>query len=314
MLDASPPSERPSLVASFDLGTTTAKGVLVDITTGSVVAEGSVEYPTAHGEGGTIEQEPADWWAATCTLAQGFWRAGHDPGGVAMIALTGQMQDVVMIDEAGQALGPAILYSDARAGDEAATARAVLERSGVPAAEASIVDATAPLAKLLWLRAHEPARWAACRRVLFGAKDYVLARLTGVAATDATTAGTTASLDPLRRQWRAAWWAALGLDPALLPALLPAGGAAGVVADVAAAQTGFAPGTPVAAGMGDAAAATLAAGVVAPGDVYLYLGTSAFPAQRRERPPLDHDGAGPAARGGVRLRRFREPARGSAGP
>ena len=50
------------------------------------------------------------------------------------------------------------------------------------------------------------------------------------------------------------------------------------------------PGTPVYPGMGDAAAATLSAGLVAPGDTYLYLGTTGWAATMQRAPGPEHHG------------------------
>jgi len=58
-----------------------------------------------------------------------------------------------------------------------------LEAAGIDPSAAAAVDAASPLAKVAWLAAHDPERLAACERILFGAKDYVLARLSGVCAT-----------------------------------------------------------------------------------------------------------------------------------
>lgn len=271
------------LIAAFDIGSTAAKGTLIERERG-IVAERSAGYPTHYGPDGHIEQDPEDWWRAVIELAMGFWREGWDAGRVEAIALTGQMQDLIPLDEALRPLGPAILYSDARAGSQGERIHATLAAQGIPVDETRYLDATSPLAKLLWLREHRPESLARCAHTLFGAKDYVLARLAGVVAGDATTAATTGFYDHREHRWNADWLPPFGLSPAWLPPLPPQTSAAGLIGAEAATLTGFGAGTPVYPGMGDAAAATLSAGLIAPGDTYLYLGTTGWAATLRQAP------------------------------
>jgi len=277
------------VILAFDIGTSAAKGALIN-RRGVIVATGTVAYGTRHGAGGQVEQDPQDWWQAVRRICHGFWAAGHGPSDVRAVALTGQMQDVIPVDGTGQALGPALLYADTRAGAESAAIRRLLTEQGMAATDVAGLDAAAPLAKLAWLQAHDPQRLGAARRVLFSAKDYVLARLTGVLATDATTAGTTGCYSLATGHWRRDWLKAIGLPVGLLPALAPASAMVGQVSAAAEQATGIPTGTLVHGGMGDAAAATLAAGLTAPGAAYMYLGTTAWTATLVQGAPVDSGG------------------------
>ncbi len=288
---------RGGLIAAFDIGTTTAKGVLVERARG-IVHEETRSYATAYPAAGLVEQDPEDWWRAVRDLCAAFWRAGYAPEQVEAAALTGQMQDVILLARDNTAVRPAILYSDARAVAQAARLRALL-----PADEAGddldFIDGTSPLAKLAWLRDHEAGRLAACAHVVFNAKDYILARLSGACGTDATTAATTGLFDLGAGDWRRAWCALAGVSSALLPALVAPDAVAGTVSARGAAATGLPEGTPAYGGMGDAAAATLSAGVTAPGRTYLYLGTSGWAATVTEMVGANGRGdAGDGSRGG----------------
>lgn len=265
------------LIASFDIGTTAAKGVLIDRERG-IVAQGTAPYATAYPAPGWVEQEPEEWWGAARALAGHFRDEGWDLARVEAIALTGQMQDLILVDEQLRALRPAILYSDGRAGEQGARIARALAAIGVLAEDRGHLDAASPAAKLRWLREHEPETAARCYRALFNAKDYLLARLAGVTATDATTAATTGIHDAPAADWRRAWLATIGIPEPWLPPILPVGRVAGRVGAVAAAETGFRAGTAVYPGTGDAAAATLSAGLLAPCDTYIYLGGSAWAA------------------------------------
>lgn len=284
-----PATPHAPLIAAFDVGSTAAKLVLVARDRG-IAWEGTVPYATHHGPEGQVEQAPEDWWGAAVELARRCWDAGQRSQDVLAIALTGQMQDLILLDERLEAIGPAILYSDARAVKESDAIRATLAARGVDAAPTTYLDPTSPLAKLIWLQRRRPETTARCRRLLFGAKDYLAARLAGVVAGDHTTAATTGFYDIEARRWHRAWFGLLGLPEAWLPPLLPQTAPAGVVGAAAAALTGFRAGTPVFPGMGDAAAATLSAGLVDPGDSYLYLGTTAWAAALERTPGPETNG------------------------
>ncbi len=129
------------------------------------------------------------------------------------------------------------------------------------------------LPKLLWVRDHEPARFARIRKVLLP-KDYVRYRLTGEFATDAADASGTAMFDVLRRRWSFEMMDALGLDRSILPAVHESPAISAKISKAAAEATGLREGTPVIAGAGDQAASAVGNGIVEAGIVSCTLGTS----------------------------------------
>lgn len=134
---------------------------------------------------GTSQQDPQLWW-------QGFLQALEEiaaQDGAALdrtsaIAVCGFTRTQVLLDADHAVLRPAIGFRDARAAAEVASA---LARPGVaadPAAEH--LNVYHPLARLLWVQAHEPAVWARLHRVI-EPKDYLNLRLTGRVASDAVS-------------------------------------------------------------------------------------------------------------------------------
>ncbi len=104
-----------------------------------------------------------------------------------VIGCTGARQTLVLVDEDARPVGPAILWSDRRAGDEARRMRRVIEQEG-PAAPGPVatttgipLDGASVAAKLAWLRAEEPERVAAASWVLTP-RDLIVRWLTGVTA------------------------------------------------------------------------------------------------------------------------------------
>lgn len=276
---ASPPVGG-TVIASFDIGSSAVKAGLVSAD-GALHHACSVAYPASNLPAGGLDAN--DWWRAFVVVLQRWWSEGVPADSIAALTFTGQMQDLIALDAQGEPVRPAILYSDGRAGAEAVDIERQLGRDEIHRITRNPFNGASVLPKLLHLRRHEASAWARTHRIAVGAKDVVIARLTGRLVTDPTTAATTGLYDIERGAWATGWLAALGLDAALLPELLPAGEIVGGVTGQAAAATGLRPGCPVLCGLGDAAATTLGAGVVDASHCYAYLGTSGWVARVSDR-------------------------------
>jgi xylulokinase len=118
----------------------------------------------------------------------------------------------------------------------------------------------------------------------------VLREAAGVLAVDFSNASSLALLDPRTRSWSAPILEAVGIDPGMLPELAPGTQPVGRVTRAFAEATGLSPETVVVVGCGDEMAATLGAGVFAPGEVCDVVGTAepvcAASAEPREDPTM----------------------------
>ena len=279
----------------LDLGTSAAKAALLDLD-GTVHLRAEAPYPTRHAADGTAEQDPRDWERAARAVivelleAASAAKASGDGAApapvpdtapdveVAALVLTGQMQNLVPVPRSGAA-SIAILYSDTRAGVEAEELRAALAADGVSwdALTGNLQDATSCAAMHLRLLRAAPEQLADLQGVVFGPAGYLVARMGLGLWCDPTTAATTGLLEARTRDWSPAVARAAGLDPALLPALT---GAAGQIVGHAGAEAtallGVPDGLPVVLAPGDAGATTCGIVGLAPGDAYVYLGTSGW--------------------------------------
>jgi xylulokinase len=129
------------------------------------------------------------------------------------------------------------------------------------------------LPKLLWVKRHEPAHWAALRTVLMP-KDFVGLRLTGELGADVSDASGTLAFDPGRRVWSEEVASTMGLRPDLFPLVGESVDVLGRLTVEAAEATGLARGTPVVRGAADNAAGAVGLGVVARGRAMASIGTS----------------------------------------
>jgi len=270
---------------AFDIGTTGTKVALVEHT-GRVLHSVTREYGTHTAPGGIMEQDANDWWAAVCEAC----RVIDTKNEVDAIAITGQMQDVILVDAAGEPVRPVILYSDTRARAEAVRVTEKLGADHIRTLTGNDQDAGSLLAKLSWLHTHDAGSIAASARLLLGAADFVALKMTGKATTDTTTASTTGLMNLTTRvALDDTVFAALGISDSawLLPPITPGGQRVEELSATAAELLGLEAGIPVYHGPGDAGATTIGAGSGDMGSVYAYLGTSgwiAFTAQEPAQP------------------------------
>ncbi len=140
-------------------------------------------------------------------------------------------------------------------------------------------DAGSLLAKLRWLRTHEPEALTNSAVLLFGAADYIALKLSGIATTDTTTASTTGLLDlETRTLLNTNQLTELQLDPIerLLPSVHAGGARIGRLTEDVAHLLGLKPDIPIHHGPGDAGATTFGAGGGEPERAYAYIGTSGW--------------------------------------
>ncbi len=261
------------LLLGIDVSTTGVKALLVD-DNGRVVASETTPLTLSTPQPLWAEQRPEDWWQATvASVRRVLARPGADARAIAGIGLTGQMHGLVLLDERGDVLRPAILWNDQRTGAECDEIRAAVGRDHLIAVTGNdaLTGFTAP--KLLWVRRHEPDVWARARAMLLP-KDYVRFRLTGVRAMDKADGSGTLLFDLARRDWSAEVVDALGVPSDWLPPTHEGPDITARIAAAACADTGLAAGTPVVAGGGDQAAGAVGVGAVVPGIVSTVLGTS----------------------------------------
>lgn len=257
----------------IDVSTTATKAVMVD-DEGNVVASASSPYALSTPRPLWAEQDPA-WWEAACytSIREVLETSAVDSSAVQAIGLTGQMHGLVLLDEAGEVLRPAILWNDQRASVQCDAMRNAVGRENLLATTGN--DATAGLTapKLLWVRDHEPEVYRRIHQVLLP-KDYVRYCLTADYATDRAGAGGTLLLDLHTRDWSEDLLDILELPPEWFPRTHEGPEITGLLSAQAAHRTGLRAGTPVVAGAGDQAAQAVGVGAVEPGAVSLTLGTS----------------------------------------
>jgi xylulokinase len=278
-----------AVVVGIDTSTTATKAVVVD-EAGTVVGVGASEYDYRTPQPLWAEQDPELWWRATGDAVRAALDAARVTGGeVSAVGLTGQMHGLVLLDEGGRVLRPAILWNDQRTAAECDHIRAVVGRQRLIAITGNdaVTGFTAP--KLVWVRDREPDVWRRIAHVMLP-KDYVRYRLTGGYALDKADGAGTILFDLAARDWSPEIVSALGIEPGWLPPTFEGPDTTGVVTAEAAAATGLVDGTPVVAGGGDQSANGVGVGAVGPGVVALSLGTSGVVFAATDAPLIEPQG------------------------
>jgi xylulokinase len=252
------------LVIGIDLGTSSVKVAALEVG-GSVLARATRAYPIRSPQAGLAEQDPEEWWTATCTsIRDVLEQLGARRADVRSVGLAGQMHALVALDERGSPVRPAIIWPDTRSQEEQRElaarvgSRRLHELTGLPSTTGILA------VSLLWLRRHEPEAFSRTRTLLLP-KDYVRLRLTHRVATDRSDASGTLLFDMRQGDWSSEILDAVELDAGLLPPVLGSDVVAGEVTREASRDCGIPAGTPVVVGAADQMAGALAMGVSAPG-------------------------------------------------
>lgn len=239
---------------------------------GRVHATGHAPLPSPRSERpGWCEQDAGAWWpAVAAALRQVSEDLGDDAASVVALSVSATSGTVVAVDREGEPVGPALMYSDQRAGAEAEVAQRAGEARW--SALGLRVQPSFGLAKWGWLLGPGGAGGRVAR--LAHASDVVVARLVGRLPPTDWSHALKSGYDPERGQWADEALSALAIDRRLLPEVLPPATAVGALHAETAAATGLPRRCEVRLGMTDGCASQLAAGAGAPGRFVSVLGTT----------------------------------------
>ncbi len=168
----------------IDSGTQSTKAVVLDLESGSIVAQASQAYELISGlPAGHLEQHPSDWIAAVkATISSCLDQLGNRRSEVRGIGVSGQQHGLVVLDANDEVIRPAKLWCDTSTVvqcDQFAAAFGGKEGLIARAGNTMLPGYTIP--KLLWLKQNEPDHFKKVRSVLLP-HDYINFFLTGVSA------------------------------------------------------------------------------------------------------------------------------------
>lgn len=255
-----------------DFGGGSTKATLID-TTGKIIQENTVEYPTYYPNLGWCEQAPADWdIALSQNVSEILKRSGIDAGDILAIAIDSATHTWVMCDETFRPIRPAIHWTDSRSRSEAAYLR---ETYGQLIFEKSFhkPDTIWTLPQILWVKENEPENFEKIRYIFFE-KDYIRFGLTGVYCTDYIEAQGSMLFDCNTNEWSEELLQIAGITREMLPPIVKPTDIIGGVTRTASERTGLKEGTPVICGTTDTVMEVFASGAVHEGDTTVKLATA----------------------------------------
>lgn len=258
---------------AHDLGTSGNKASLFTAD-GKLVCSHTASYDVHFFRGNRAEQNPEDWWQAVIASTRKITENIPAEDVLAM-SFSAQMQCCLIVDENGIPLRPAIIWADQRAEEEKNLLEKKVGFDRMYEITGHRVSASYSLAKLMWIKNHEPDLYARTKYML-QAKDYMIYRLTGAFATDYSDGSGTNAMDLKKLCWSEEILAAAGIDPEKLPPLRASTDGAGTLTKEAALLLSLTTATKVVIGGGDGPCSALGAGCIHTGELFLTFGTSAW--------------------------------------
>ncbi|WP_449433252.1 FGGY-family carbohydrate kinase [Pseudomonas putida] len=265
-----------SYVIGVDIGTQSTKALLMS-TKGTILAQASVHYQVEQPRPLWAQQWPDVWLDAVHEAVAAAVAQSHVPAAQIKALCISSLYggSGIPVDAEIRPLHPCLIWMDRRATAEAEWVRQHVDVEQLMAISGNGIDSYYGFTKMLWIKRNNPKVWAKTRYLL-PPNSYVQYHLTGELAVDHSSAGNIGGVYDLQaRGWSATLLDALGIDPELMPQrLVESSEIVGGLLPEAARRLGLMPGTAVVAGGVDAAMATLAAGVIEPGNHVAMMGTS----------------------------------------
>ena len=264
----------PRYRAGGVVGTTGARCMIFDFD-GRPAGGHYREYGADYPKPGWVEQDANGLTAKTMEACRAAIATSDiDAREIASIGFSSQRSVTCPLAKDGTLVRPIFSWQDARAAAEVEELRRTVDadeyyaQSGVP------LGTTWVLAKLLWMRKHEPELYAKTRKFVqnqdlvlraFGADDFY---------TDLCCMAFYGVWDVRRSTFNEALLRRLDLTPEMFGTPTCPGTQVGTIGKSVAEKTGFAVGTPICVGAGDQNCSVVGMGAVRPGLATVTLGTA----------------------------------------
>jgi len=252
---------------TIDAGTGSVRAVIFD-EQGRQISIGQREW-THLAESGVANSMGFDfrsnWQLAVASIRQAIGDARIDARDIAAVTASSMREGIVLYDKEGNELW-GVANVDARASVE--VRELVRDYPGIEAEfyrESGQTFALGALPRLLWVKKNRPDIYEKTAKISM-ISDWILAKLSGVIASDPSNAGTTGIFSLDKRNWVKSQAAKVGLKDDIFPPVYEPSQVIGEVTTRAEEETGIVRGTKVVMGGGDVQLGSAGMGVIHKGE------------------------------------------------
>ncbi len=276
---------------AIDAGTGSIRAVIFD-TLGNQISAAQKEW-THLEEEGVANSMSFDFdtnWLLVCECIRESLKSANLSGeDILALSATSMREGIVLYDNMGRELW-AVANVDARAGEEVRFLKenfAGIEEEFYK--ESGQTFALGAIPRILWLKNNRAEIYERAAKIsMIG--DWILARLSGVIATDPSNGGTTGIFSLKNRTWASEMAKKVGLKDDIFPKVLEVGTLMGCVTQKASKESGLSTSTKVVMGGGDVQLGSAGLGVVDVGQVTILGGSfwqQVVNIDKNTPPPLD---------------------------
>ncbi|QCX37685.1 carbohydrate kinase [Aureibaculum algae] len=260
----------------FDLGSSSIKAALVEISTGKsigVVQEPETEMTMLALKNGWAEQKPEEWWQYICKATERLKKTYNiSRTQIKGIGIAYQMHGLVVVDKAGKPLRKSIIWCDSRAveignkgfkdmGEEKCTSHLLNSPANFTAS------------KLKWVKENEPEIYKNIYKFMLPG-DFIAFKFSNKMTTTISGLSEGIFWDFKNDTVANFLLENYGIDNALVPDIVPTFGEQCMVSEKGELESGLAAGTPIFYRAGDQPNNALALNVFNPGEIAATGGTS----------------------------------------
>lgn len=220
-------------IAGLDIGTTGCKCTVFD-ENGQELGKAYKDYPVKRRVGG----HEIDVTALMDSVYAVITKMANEYPDIAGIGVTSFGETFVCVDENGEPLAPAMLYTDPRGGEECKWLENKLGAEHIAEITGVTPHEMYGLPKILWIKNNKPEIYSKTRHIL-QMVDYVVFTLTGNALIDYSLATRSMAFDIHTLDWSNEILDIAGVDKSLLSKPVPTGTDAGQITATIAKKTGL---------------------------------------------------------------------------
>ncbi|RDU25253.1 xylulokinase [Anaerosacchariphilus polymeriproducens] len=260
-------------ILGIDIGTSSLKVMLLDSELGVIGVEAK-KYDVSIPQTGYAEQSPELWWEALLYCLKELQKKYlEEYKRITAIGFSGQMHGLVMVDELGIPVRPAILWMDQRSENECMEIQQLLSlKVDMEETLHNRIFTGFAFPSLMWIKKYEVENYNKIYKIM-QPKDYIRYKLTGMIGTEVTDASATLMFDVGKREWAFRVIDKIGLPRNIFPDCYESMDIQGKVTKEASIITGLNENINIVYGMGDQQAQSIGNGAIEEGLIICNIGT-----------------------------------------